>query len=84
MKTRGAVELYLEKPTLSVKFFSTRHEIKPDKIKRNTLTGPISKGGLNMINFLDVEKSLNAAWVDPYRSSENSDWCAFLDSMLQE
>ena len=31
---------------------------KPDKIKRNSLTGPISKGGLNMVNFLDVEKSL--------------------------
>ena len=24
---------------------------KPDKINRNTLTGPISKGGLNMVNF---------------------------------
>ena len=37
-----------------------------------------------MINFVDVEKSLKAAWVDRYRSSENNDWCAFLDSMLQE
>ena len=37
-----------------------------------------------MINFVDAEKSLKAAWVDRYRSSENSDRCAFLDSMLQE
>ena len=39
---------------------------KPDKIKRNTLTGPISKGGLSMVNFADVEKSLKAAWVNRY------------------
>ena len=31
---------------------------KPDKIERNTLTGPISKGGLNMVNIADVEKPL--------------------------
>ena len=31
---------------------------KPDEFKRNTLTGPITKGGLNMVNFVDVEKSL--------------------------
>ena len=37
-----------------------------------------------MINFADVEKSLKDAWVNRYCSSKNSDWCAFLDSMLQE
>ena len=37
-----------------------------------------------MINFVDVKKSLKAAWMDRYRSSENSDWCSFLDSMFQE
>ena len=37
-----------------------------------------------MINFVDGEKSLKAAWKDRYRSSKNSDRCAFLDSMLQE
>ena len=42
---------------------------KPDKIKRNTLTGPISKGGLSMVNFADVEKSLKAACVNRYCSS---------------
>ena len=65
---------------------------KPDKIKRNTLTAPIAKGGLNMINFVHVEKSLKAAWVNRYCSSENSDWCssensdwcAFLDFKLEE
>ena len=57
---------------------------KPDKIKRNSLTAPIAKGGLNMINFVHVEKSLKAAWVNRYCSSENSDWCAFLDFKLEE
>ena len=57
---------------------------KPDKIKRNTLTASIATGGLNMINFVHVEKSLKAAWVNRYCSSENSDWCAFLDCKLEE
>ena len=45
-----------------------------------------------MINFVHVEKSLKAAWVNRYCSSENSDWCssensdwcAFLDFKLEE
>ena len=40
--------------------------------------------GLNMINFLHVEKPLKAAWVNRYCSAENSDWCAFLDFKLKE
>ena len=53
-------------------------------IKRNTLTGPISKGGLNMVNFADVEKSLKAAWVNRYCSSDGHHWCALLDSHLEK
>ena len=55
---------------------------KPDKIKRSSLIGPISKGGLNMVNFMDVEKSPKAAWVNGYRLSEDSNWCVLLDSLL--
>ena len=57
---------------------------KLDKIKRNTLTGPISKGGLSMVNFADVEKSLKAAWVNRYCSSDGHHWCALLDSHLEK
>ncbi|CAH3024010.1 unnamed protein product, partial [Porites evermanni] len=57
---------------------------KPDKIKRNTLTGPVSKGGLSMVNFADVEKSLKAAWVNRYCSSDGHHWCALLDSHLEK
>ena len=55
---------------------------KPDKITRNSLIGPISTGGLNMVNFVDVEKSLKAASVNRYCLSEESHWCALLDSLL--
>ena len=37
-----------------------------------------------MVNFVDVEKSLKAAWVNRYRLSPNSHWCALLDSKLEE
>ena len=35
-----------------------------------------------MVNFVDVENSLKAAWMNRYRLSENSHWCALLDSLL--
>ena len=57
---------------------------KPDKIKRSTLTGPISKGVLNMVNFADVKKSLKATWVNRYWSSDGHHWCALLDSHLEK
>ena len=37
-----------------------------------------------MVNFVDVEKSLKAAWVNRYRLSANNHWCALLDSELEE
>ena len=61
-----------------------RWNFKRDKIKRNTLTFPISKGGLKMVNFADVEKSLKAAWVNRYCSSDGHHWCALLDSHLEK
>ena len=36
-----------------------------------------------MVNFADVEKSLKAAWVNRYRSSDGHHWCALLDSHLE-
>ena len=37
--------------------------MKPDKIKRHTLIGPLDKGGLNMVDFVMMDKSLKAAWA---------------------
>jgi len=38
-------------------------DFKPDKIKRHTIIGPVDKGGLNMVDFNMVVKSLKAAWA---------------------
>ena len=37
-----------------------------------------------MVNFADVEKSLKAAWVNRYCSSDDHHWCALLDSHLEK
>ena len=37
-----------------------------------------------MVNFADVEKSLKAAWVNRYCSSDGHHWCALLDSHLEK
>ena len=55
-----------------------------DKVRRKTMVGPICKGGLNMVNFVDVVKSLNIAWVNRYYKATDSHWCALLDSMLSK
>ena len=54
---------------------------KPDKIKRKTLIRPTHKGGLNMVDFNMVEKSLKASLVKRLASNSNSNWKAtFLEA----
>ena len=64
--------------------FSFIWNFKPDKVRRETMVGPICKGGLNMVNFVDVVKSLNIAWVNRYCKATDSHRCALLDSMLSK
>ena len=64
--------------------FSFIWNFKPDKIRRKTMVGPICKGGLNMVNFVDVVKSLNIAWVNHYCKATDGHWCALLNSMLSK
>ena len=64
--------------------FSFVWNFKPDKVKRKTMVGPIFKGGLSMVNFSDVVKSLNFAWVNRYCKVPDSHWCALLDSILHK
>ena len=45
---------------------------KPDKIKRKTLIRPIPYGGLNMVDFNMVEKSIKASWVKRLANNSNS------------
>ena len=50
---------------------------KPDKIKRNTIIGPLNKGGLNLIDFKMIDKALKAAWVKRlYDATPDSRWCS--------
>ena len=49
---------------------------KPDKVKRNTLIGPIEKGGLNMVDFTMIDKSLKAAWVKRLYEAGDTKWCS--------
>ena len=37
-----------------------------------------------MVNFSDVVKSLNIAWVNRYCKAPDSHWCALLDFMLHK
>ncbi|KAL9987009.1 hypothetical protein ACROYT_G001243 [Oculina patagonica] len=51
-------------------------KMKPDKIKRHTLIGPLEKGGLNMVDFVMMDKSLKAAWAKRLCEAGDSKWCA--------
>ena len=51
-------------------------KFKPDKIKRHSLIAPQDKGGLNMVDFVLMEKSLKAAWVKRLCQAGDSKWCA--------
>ena len=64
--------------------FSFIWNFKPDKIKRKTLTVPICNGGLNILDFADVVKSLKIAWVNRYCKANDRHWCALLDSLLSK
>ena len=57
---------------------------KSDKVRRKTVVRPISKGGLSMVNFSDVVRSLNIAWVNRYCKAPDSQWYDLLDSMLHK
>jgi len=48
------------------------------------MVGAICKGGSSMVNFSDVVKSLNIAWVNRYCKAPDRQWCALLDSMLHK
>ena len=45
---------------------------KKDRIKQNTLIGPIEKGGLNMIDIHAFVKAIKASWF--VKINNNSEW----------
>ena len=73
---------YIKEASKSI--FSFIWNFKPDKVKRGTLVAPISKGGLNMVNFHDVERSLKAAWVRRICNAACSTWSALVMSKISK
>ena len=57
---------------------------KPDKVKRQTIVLPVDKGGLNMVDFSIVDKSLKAAWVKHFYEADGSKWCSVLASVTAQ
>ena len=57
---------------------------KPDKVKRHTLIGPVHKGGLNMVDFTMLDKSLKAAWVKRLCEAAGSGWCSVFSSVTSQ
>ena len=57
---------------------------KPDKVKRQTIVLPVDKGGLNMVDFSIVDKSLKAAWVKRFYEADGSKWCSVLASVTAQ
>ncbi|KAL9986569.1 hypothetical protein ACROYT_G000737 [Oculina patagonica] len=57
---------------------------KPDKVKRNTLIGPIEKGGLNMVDFNMMNKSLKGAWVKRLYEAGDNKWCSLFSSATSQ
>ena len=54
------------------------------KVKRLTIVLPVDKGGLNMIDFPIVDKSLKAAWVKCFYEVDGSKWCSVFASVTAQ
>ena len=57
---------------------------KPDKVKRQTIVLPVDKGGLNMVDFTILLKSLKAAWVKRFCKADGSKLCSVFSSIIAQ
>ena len=57
---------------------------KPDKVKRQTIILPVDKGGLNMVDFTILDKSLKAAWVKCLQEADGSKWCSVFSLVISQ
>ena len=57
---------------------------KPDKVKRQTIVLPVDKGGLNMVDFTILDKSLKDAWVKRFCEADGSKWCSVFSSVIAQ
>ena len=47
---------------------------KPDKIKRSVLIAPKEKGGIDMVNIFNSDKSLKIMWLKRFLTTGDSPW----------
>ena len=64
--------------------FKFTWNFKPDKIKRHTIIGHVDKGGLNMVDFNMVVKSLKAAWVKRLCEGDGTKWCFIFSTVTSQ
>ena len=57
---------------------------KPDKVKRQTIVLPVDKGGLNMVDFTILVKSLKVAWVKRLCEDDGSKWCSVFSCIIAQ
>ena len=57
---------------------------KPDKVKRQTIVLPVDKGGLNMVDFTILLKSLKAAWAKRFCKADGSKLCSVFSSIIAQ
>ena len=55
-----------------------------DKVKSQTVIFPVDKGGLNMVDFTILDKSLKAAWVKRLHEADCSKWCSLFSSVISQ
>ena len=45
---------------------------------------PVGKGGLNIVHFTILDKSLKAAWVKSLHETDGSKWCSVFPSIVSQ
>ena len=63
-------------------FFSYLWEDKPEKVKRSTIIQDYELGGLKMINFEYMFKSMKAMWVKRMMMNKEAKWLLFAKSAI--
>ena len=61
-------------------FFQYLWENKPDKVKRETMIQDYGDGGLRMLNFPLMIKSMKAMWIKRIILNYNANWLLYLKS----
>ena len=55
---------------------------KPNNVKRQAIVLSVDKGGLKMIDFTILDKSLKTAWVERFYEADGGKWCSVFSFFL--